>query len=149
MLPLPSDSHASIKLNGAKRERVFEELDALRDSFLEWPTVEGLEAFVEKKAEFNGLVNEVLGQFQVFTREHIAYVDALQKRVDAAEERRIQELHRAIENMSPAEAEAARQAERERALAREKKREIIVAELDAKIARGKARIREKYQQYYK
>ena len=107
-----------------------------------------MEAFVEKKAEFNGLVNEVLGQFQVFTREHIAYVGALQKRVDAAEERRIQELHRALESMSPAEAEAARQAERERILGREKKREIIVAELDAKIARGKARIREKYQQYY-
>ena len=108
-----------------------------------------MEAFVEKKAEFNGLVNEAIGQFQVFTRDHIAYVDALQRRVDAAEERRIQEFHRALENMSPSEAEAARQAERERALAREKKREIIVAELDAEIAREKARVREKYPQYYR
>jgi len=149
VIPLPSDSLSAIRLNGSKREGVFEELDSLRDSFLEWPTVEGLEAFVEKKTEFNGLVDEVLGHFQVFTREHIAYVGALQRRVDAAEERRIQEFHRALENMSPAEAEAARQAERERALGLEKKREIIVAELDAKIAREKARIREKFPQYYK
>ena len=118
-------------------------------AFLEWPTVEGLEAFVEKKTEFHSLVDEAIGNLHVFTREHIAYVDALQRRVDAAEERRIQEFHRALENMSPAEAEAARQAERERALAREKKREIIVAELDAEIAREKARVREQYPQYYK
>jgi hypothetical protein len=107
-----------------------------------------LEAFVEKKAEFHGLIEEAIGNLQVSTREQIAYVAALQRRVDAAEERRIQEFHRALENMSPAEAEAARQAERERALALEKKREIIVAELDAKIARGKARVREQYPQYY-
>jgi len=107
-----------------------------------------LEAFVEKKAEFNGLIDEVLGHLEVFTSEHIAYVGALQKRVDAAEGRRIQEFHRALENMSPAEAEAARQAERERILGREKKREMIVAELDAKIARELARVRERYPQYY-
>ena len=107
-----------------------------------------MEAFVEKKTEFNGLVDEVLGHFQVFTSEHIAYVDALQRRVDAAEERRIQDLHRAFENMSPAEIEAAQQAERERALGREKKREIILAELDAEIAREMARLREQYPQYY-
>ena len=117
-------------------------------AFLEWPTVEGLEAFVEKKAEFNGLVKEAIRHLQVSTREHIAYVGALQRRVDAAEERRIQELHRALEDMSPVEAEAARQAERERALAREKRREIVIAELDARIAREKARVREKYPQYY-
>ena len=108
-----------------------------------------MEAFVEKNTEFHGLVGEALGHIQVFTREHIAYVDALQRRVNAAEERRIRELHCALENMSPAEAEAARQAERERILGREKKREIILAELDAKIARGKARVREMYPQYYK
>lgn len=85
----------------------------------------------------------------MFTREHIAYVGALQRRVDAAEERRIQELHRSFENMSPAEVEAAKHAERERTLGLEKKREIIIAELDAKIAREKARVREKYPQYYK
>jgi len=108
-----------------------------------------LEAFVEKKAEFNGLIDEALGHLEVFTSEHIAYVDALQRRVDAAEERRLQEFHCALENMSPSEAEAARQAERERALAREKKREIIVAELDAEIAREMAHLREKYPQYYR
>ena len=94
------------------------------------------------------MVNEAIRHLRVSTREHIAYVGALQRRVDAAEERRIQELHRALENMSPVEAEAARQAERERALAREKKREIRIAELDAGIAREKARVREKYPQYY-
>ena len=94
------------------------------------------------------MIEEAIGNLQVSTREQIADVAALQRRVDAAEERRIQEFHRALENMSPAEAEAARQAERERALALEKKREIIVAELDAKIACGKARVREQYPQYY-
>jgi hypothetical protein len=108
-----------------------------------------LEAFVEKKTEFNGLIDEVLGHLEAFTSEHIAYVDALQRRADVAEERRIQEFHRALENMSPAEAEAARQAERERTLSREKKREMIVAELDAEIAREIALLREKYPQYYK
>ena len=95
------------------------------------------------------MVDEAIGNLQVFTREHIAYVDALQRRADAAEERRIQEFHRALEDMSPAEAEAARQAERERTLAREKKREIIVAELDAEIAREKARVREEKYPHYK
>ena len=32
VIPLPSDSsHSAIQLNGAKRERAFEELDTLRD----------------------------------------------------------------------------------------------------------------------
>ena len=50
--------------------------------------------------------------------------------------------------MTPEEAEAARQAERERALRLEKKREIKAAELDAEIARERVRVREKYSQYY-
>jgi len=107
-----------------------------------------LEAFVEKTTEFKGLVDEALGHINAFTRDHIARVGALQRRVDAAEERRLQEFHRALENMSPTEAEAAWQAERELALRREKKREVAGAELDAKIAREKARVREKYSQYY-
>ena len=110
--------------------------------------MEGLEAFVEKSTEFKGLVDEALGHINAFTRDHTAYIGALQRRVDAAEERRLQEFHRALEHMSPTEAEAAWQAERELALRREKKREMILAEWDAKIAREKARIREKYSQYY-
>ena len=110
--------------------------------------MEGLEAYVEKTAEFKGLVDEAIGNINAFTRDHTAYVDSLQRRADAAEERRLQELHRALEHMSPTEAEAAWQAERELALRRERKREMILAELDAKVAREKARVREKYPQYY-
>jgi uncharacterized membrane protein YccC len=110
--------------------------------------VEGLESFVEKSTEFKGLVDEAVGHITAFTRDHIAYVQALQRRVDAAEERRLQEFHRALEHMSPTEAEAAWQVERELALRREKKREMVAAELDAKFAREKARVREKYSQYY-
>ena len=109
--------------------------------------MEGLEAFVEKKTEYNDLVNEVLGHYEAFTREHIAYVTALQRAKALAEERRLQEFHHALESMSPAEAEAALQAERERALRLEKEREIKAAKLDAEIARETARVREKYSRY--
>jgi hypothetical protein len=110
--------------------------------------VEALEAYVEKKNEFNVLADEIVRHYEAFTREHLAYVNALQRADDIAEERRLQKFHRALEQMTPAEAEAARQAERERALRLEKKREIKAAELDAEIAREKARVREKYSQYY-
>jgi hypothetical protein len=110
--------------------------------------VEGLEAFAEKKTEYNDLVDEMLGQYEASTREHVAYVTALQRTNEIAEERRLQEFHRALESMSPAEAEAALRAERERALRLEKEREIRAAELDAEIAREKVRVREKYSRYY-
>jgi len=110
--------------------------------------VEGLEAFVEKKTEFDVLADEIVRHYETFTREHLAYVNALQRADDIAEERRLRESHRALEQMTPEEAEAARKAERERALRLEKKREIKAAELDAEIARERVRVREKYSQYY-
>lgn len=110
--------------------------------------MEGLEAFVEKKSEYNNLVDEMLGYYEASAREHVAYVTALQRASDLAEERRLQEFHRSLESMSPAEAEAALRAERERELRLEKEREIRAAELDAEIALEKARVREKYSQYY-
>jgi hypothetical protein len=48
------------------------------------------------------------------TREQIAIVEARERAANLAEERRVEEFHRALERMDPAEAEAARRAERER-----------------------------------
>jgi hypothetical protein len=58
--------------------------------------VEGLEAFAEKKTEYNDLVDEMLGQYEASTSEHVAYVTALQRANEIAEERRLQEFHRAL-----------------------------------------------------
>lgn len=110
--------------------------------------MEGLEAFVEKETEYNGLVEEMIGNYEAFVRENVAHAIALKRADDLAEERRLQEFHRALESMSPAEAEAALQAERERTLRLEKELEIRAAELEAEIDREEIRIREKYSRYY-
>ena len=109
--------------------------------------MEGLEGFVEKKTEYNDLVEEMLERYEAFIQEHVAYVTASQRARDLAEERRLQEFHRALESMSPAEAEAALRGERERTLRLEKEREIRAAELEAEIDRETVRVREKYSRY--
>jgi len=78
-------------------------------AFLECPTVEGLEAFVEKKAEFSEMMAEMIGFYRAVTREQHAYLDAQQRAAERAEERRLQEFQRALERMDPEEAEAAQQ----------------------------------------
>jgi len=110
--------------------------------------VEGLEAFVEKETEYNGLVEEMIGNYEAFVREHVVHATALQRADDLAEERRLQEFHRALESMSQAEAEAALRAERDRTLRLEKEREVKAAELEAEIDREAVRVREKYSRYY-
>ena len=109
--------------------------------------MEGLESFVEKKTRYNDLVEETLEHYEAFIREHVAYVTALQRNKDLAEERRLQEFHRALESMSPAEADAALREERERTLRIEKEREIKAAKLEAEIDRETIRVREKYSRY--
>lgn len=106
--------------------------------------MEGLEAFVEKKVEYNEMMENMIEFFRTAAHEHRVYAEAKGRAAKLAEERRLQEFQRALEGMNPAEAEAALQAERERALRFQKERETRAAALDAKVERARARYLEKY-----
>jgi hypothetical protein len=73
-----------------------------------------LEAFVKKKTEYNEMMGDHIADLQAVTREQLVIVEAQERAAKLAEERRVQEFQRALERMDPAEAEAARRAERER-----------------------------------
>jgi len=143
-MTLPSNPAPIFELNQARRARVTADLEALRSDFLEWPTVEGLETFVEKKAEYNDMMQEMIGDYRAVIHEQRVCVEALRRATDRAEEYRLQEFHRALERMDPAEAEAARRAERERAFLVQKQHEVRAAALSAEIARVRARAREEF-----
>lgn len=115
-------------------------------AFLEWPTVEGLEAFVEKRVEYGEMMEDHVEDMQAVIREQLVFVQGLKRAAKLAEERRLQEFQRALEHMNPAEAEAAQEAERERSFRLQKESEARAAAFDAKWARIRARIRAKYQQ---
>lgn len=108
-------------------------------AFLDWPTVDGLEAFVEKRVEYGEMMEDHLVDIQSVIREQLVFVQGLERVADLAEERRLQEFRQALECMDPAEAEAARKAERERALRLQREYVARVAELDAEWARIRAR----------
>jgi hypothetical protein len=115
-------------------------------AFLERPTVEGLEAFVEKKTEWNEMMAEMIGYYRTATQEQHGQIQSLKRAAERAEECRLQEYQRALERMDPAEAEAAQQAERERAWRLEKEREVRAAELNAGLAHARARAREEFME---
>ena len=119
-------------------------ISGIRAAFLEWPTLEGLEAFVEKKAEFNDMMRDHIVDLQEVTRERLVIAQGLERAAKVAEERRFQEFQRALEHMDPVEAEVAHRAERERAFRLQREREARVAELNVKFARARARLRAKY-----
>jgi hypothetical protein len=73
-----------------------------------------LEAFVEKKTEYNEMMGDHIADLQAVTREQIVIVEARERAAKLVEEHRLREFQRALERMDPAEAEAARRAERER-----------------------------------
>jgi hypothetical protein len=106
--------------------------------------VEGLEAFVEKKVEYNEMMEDMMEFFRTAAHEHRVCAEAKRRATKLAEERRLQEFQRALEGMNPAEAEAALQAERERALRLQKEREARATALDAKIEHARARYLEQY-----
>lgn len=110
-------------------------------AFLEWPTIEGLEAFAEKKIEYGEMMEDHVVDLQTVIREQFEIVEGLQRGAKLAEERRLQEFQRALERMGPVEAEAARMAERERTFRVQREYEARLAELDVEFARIKARIR--------
>jgi hypothetical protein len=106
--------------------------------------VEGLEAFVEKRVEYGEMMEDHVSDVQAVIREQLVFVEGLNRTARLAEDRRLQEFQRALERMSPAEAEAAQQAEKERSLRLQKEREARSAALDAEWARIRSGIREKY-----
>jgi hypothetical protein len=77
--------------------------------------LEGLENFVEKKVEYGEMMEDHVSDLESVIQDQIVFIKGTKRAAKLAEERRIQELQRAIERMVPADAEAARRAERERA----------------------------------
>ena len=154
---LPTDSSLVFEQNQARRAKVSRELEALRSgtcssvldvrlseppaAYLQWPTLEGLEAFVEKKTEYNKMMGDMITDVETVIREQLVIVEGLERSAELAEERRLQEFQRALERMSPAEAEIARRAERERASRRQRECVARAAKLDADWEREKARLK--------
>jgi hypothetical protein len=103
--------------------------------------LEGLEAFVEKRVEYGEMMEDHVADLKAVAREQLGIAEGLERAANLAEERRLQEFQRALECMDPVEAEAARRAERERALRLEREYVARLAELDAEFARIKARVR--------
>jgi hypothetical protein len=103
--------------------------------------LEGLEAFVEKKTEYGEMMEDHVADVRAVVREQLVFVEGLERTAKLAEERRLQEFQRALERMDPAEAEAARRAEQERASRLQRAYVARLAELDAEFARIKAQVR--------
>jgi len=99
---------------------------------------------VEKKTEFNEMVQDHIVDLQAVIREQLVIAQGLERAAKMAEEHRLQEFQRALERMDPVEAEAAHRAERERASRLQREREARVAEMDAEFARIRARVRAEY-----
>jgi len=114
-------------------------------AFLDWPTVEGLEAFTEKKVEYGEMMEDHVTDLQAVVREQRIIVDGLRRAAELAEEHRLQEFQRDLEHMDPVEAEVAQRAEQERALLVQSEYEARLAELNGKCARERAHVRAKYQ----
>jgi hypothetical protein len=113
-------------------------------AFLEWPTIEGLEAFVKKQTVFNEMMGDHIADLQAVTREQLAIAAAERNAAKLAEERRLQEFQRALERMDPAEAEVARRAERERPFHIQRQIAARAAAFEDMWAPERARIRAKY-----
>jgi len=141
VIPSPAPPVDIFELNQARRTKVTKELEARRSAFQVWPTIEGLEAFAEKKIEYGEMMEDHVADLQTVVREQFVIVEGLERGAKLAEERRLQEFQRALERMDPVEAEAARRAERERAFRVQREYEARLAELDAEFARIKARVR--------
>jgi hypothetical protein len=86
-----------------------------------------------------------LPNLQGVIREQRIIVDGLKRAAEVAEEHRLQEFQHDLERMDPVEAEVAQRTEQERALLVQREYEARLAELNAKCAREKARVRTKYQ----
>jgi hypothetical protein len=50
-------------------------------AFLEWPTIEGLEAFAEKKIEYGEMMEDHVADLQTVVRKQVVIVEGLEKGV--------------------------------------------------------------------
>jgi hypothetical protein len=101
-----------------------------------------LEAFVEKKTEFNTMMEKMIDDCNAITYELIVCVAARERANALAKERRRQEFQRALERMDPVEAEAAQRAESVRRLRVQRENEILAAAFEIRVARLRATVRE-------
>ena len=106
--------------------------------------MEGFEAFVEKRMEYGEMMDSHVADLSVAIREQMVIAEELSRAAKLAEERRLQEFQRALEQMDPAEAEAARRAERERPFHRQRRIAARAAAFEDKWALERDRIRAKY-----
>ncbi|KAN0102353.1 hypothetical protein V8E52_012032 [Russula decolorans] len=139
--PSPPPPILIFELNQARRAKVTRELEALRSAYLEWPTLEGLEAFVEKKTEYNEMMGDHIADLGAVTQEQLVILEAMGRASKLAEERRLQEFQRTLERMDPAEAEAARRAERERPFHFQRRLAARAAEMEDEWTRERDRVR--------
>jgi len=144
--PSPAPPIVIFELNQARRAKVTDELEALRSAFLEWPTVEGFEAFVEKRMEYGEMMDDHVADLSAVIREQMVIEEELDRAAELAEERRLQEYQRALERMNPAEAEAARRAERERPFHLQRQIAARAAAYEDEWAPQRDRIRAKYSE---
>jgi hypothetical protein len=100
-----------------------------------------LEAFVEKKTEYNEMMADHIADLQAVTREQIVIAEAQRRASKLTEERRLQEFQRALERMDPAEAEAARRTERERPFHLQRRMAARAAALEEGWIRERDRVR--------
>ena len=103
--------------------------------------MEGLEAFVAKKTEYNEMMGDHIADLQAVTREQLVIAQGLERAAKVAEECRFQEFQRALERMDSAEAEAARRAERERPFHLQRRVAARAAALEDEWIRERDRIR--------
>jgi len=139
--PSPPPPILIFELNQARRTKVTRELEALRSAYLERPTLEGLEAFVEKKTEYNEMMADHIADLQAVTQEQLVIIEAWERAAKLAEERRLQEFQRTLERMDPAEAEVARRAERERPFHIQRRIAAQAAALEDEWIRERDRVR--------
>ena len=112
--------------------------------FLERPTVEGLEAFAEKKIEYGEMMDDHAADLDAIIERQLVAVEKLEREAKLVEERRVKEFQLALERMDPVEAEAARRAERERPFHIQRQIAARAAAFDAECSLEVARIRAKY-----
>ena len=82
-----------------------------------------------------------IADLQAVTREQIAIVEERKRAAKLTEERRLQEFQCALERMDPAEAQAARRAERERPFHLQRQKAARAAALEDGWIRERERIR--------
>jgi hypothetical protein len=108
--------------------------------------VEGFEAFVEKRMEYGEMMDDHVADLSAVIREQMVIEEELDRAAELAEERRLQEYQRALERMNPAEAEAARRAERERPFHLQRQIAARAAAYEDEWAPQRDRIRAKYSE---